>query len=101
MRVTTRAGPIQGAIRDLNVVIDVPDVVEEIDNVAIPAGGARLVLTKAFDLIKTVQLTLQGGGSAVSARYLDKDVALGPLVEAIDEGNASVAGILDATITGR
>jgi hypothetical protein len=102
LRVTTGAGPIQGAVRELTVVIDVPDVVDELNDIAIPAGGVRLTLTKDFDLIKTVQLTLQtGDGDAVSARALDKDVVLGPLVECIDEAKVSVAGILDATITGR
>lgn len=102
LRVTTGGSPIQGVISELAVVIDVPDLVEELQNVAIAPGGTRLALTKPFKAVKTIQLTLEDdGGAAVSARYIDKDLALGPLVEAIDAAQVSVAGHVDATIKGR
>lgn len=101
LRLTTNGGPVQGAIRALSVVIDVPDVREVINDLAVPGGGVRLALTKPFKSIKNIQLTLeQDGGAAVSARYVDKDLTLGPLIQAIDSTGASVAGRMDAHVTG-
>ena len=102
LAVTTGGSPIQGVIRELTVLIDVPDIDEVIDNVVTAPGGTRLALTKPFKLIENIQLTVQAdGGTARSARILDRDVALGPLVECIDNTQASVSGLLDARVKGR
>ena len=103
LRITTEGSPtVQGAIRALAMVIDVPDVVEQVENFAVAPGGSRPALTKPFGAIKTIQITLQhDGGDAVSARWLDKLTDPGPLIEAINAANASVAGNVDLTITGR
>lgn len=102
LRVTTGQGPVQGAVRELAVLIDVPDVDEALEGVAIDAGGTRLVLTKTFDVIKNIQLTLEDdGGAAITARYLDKDAALGPLVKCFNASNVATSGHVDAHVRGR
>lgn len=100
-RLTLGAGAIQGVIYELAAVLDAPEIAEDLDDVAVSPGGTRLNTTNTYSTIKSVQLTLQGtGGTGVSARVLDKDADLGPLVEVIDSSGASVAGVVDAHITG-
>lgn len=102
-RVTTAHGGVQGKILELKAVIDAPDIEEEFNDFLVAAGGGtRLPLTKPFTTVKNIQLTLQGdGGTAVGARWVDKQVApTGPLVEAYDGTLASVAGLLDARVKG-
>ena len=100
-RVRTGQGAVQGAIRALQLVIDAPDLEEELENVAIGAGGTRLSLATPFRVIANLQLTLQAdGGTAVNAKGIDKDAALGPLVKCVDATNAFVAGTVDARVKG-
>lgn len=99
-RVTVAPGVSQGAIRELTAVLDVPDVTELLENVAIAPGGTRLAITKTYSAIRTVRLTLHGGGTGISTRLLDKDPALGPLVEILNSSGVSVAGVLDAEPQG-
>lgn len=99
--ITTGQGQTHGIIGDFSIVVDAPDIEEFLDDIAVAPGGTRLPITKDFRVIKNIQLTVQGdGGSAVTARYLDKNVELGPLTEALSATAISVAGILDARIKG-
>lgn len=102
LRVTTGGSPVQGAVRGLTVLIDVPDITEDFIDVAIAPAGTRLPITRDFDAIKNVQITLQDdGGGAVSVRILDRDPDLGPLVQCIDAAQLGVAGTVNAHIRGR
>lgn len=99
-RVTTSAGPTQGQINLLTPYLDVATVEDYIDNASIDVAGTRLTLGHTFKVIKSIQLTVQqDGGSAITARWVDKDTA-GPLVFALNNSGAAVAGTLDAYLKG-
>ena len=100
-RVTCDAGPVRGRIDALKAIVDVRDIVQPADDIAIVSGGTRLPLARDFTVIKSVQLTLQDdGGTARTARVLDKDAAFGPLVKCYDSAGTAVAGSVDAIIQG-
>jgi len=85
----------------LTSVLDVPDVVESLSDVAIGSGGTRLSLTKEFRAVKAVSVTLQDdAGSAVTAKVIDRDATLGPLVECYDSSGSLTSGTIDATVQG-
>jgi len=100
-RFITGQGQVQGAITELKLVVDAPDIVEELDDIEIDAAGTRLPITKTFNVIKNVQLTLQAdGGDAVGVLILDKDTEFGPLTRCIDGASSFVDGLVDARIKG-
>ena len=100
-RVTVAGGNTRGQISTLTSVLDVPDVIENFNDIAIAPGGTRLPITKSYRVIQNVKLALQAdGGSGISARWVDKDEVLGPLLEVINSSGTSVAGVLDATTQG-
>ncbi len=80
--------------------LDVPDINESLNDVSISASGTRLPIAKTYRVIKNVSLTLQDdGGTATTAKVLDKDATNGPLVETLD-GGTGVSGTIDARIQG-
>lgn len=88
-------------VTDIVTGLDVKDIEESFNDIAVAAGGTRLPITKQYRAIKNVSLTRQAdGGTSVDAVIVDKDAALGPLIEARNEGGTSVAGTLDAVIQG-
>lgn len=88
-------------VSDIVVSLDVADVVERFNDVAIASGGTRLSLTKDYRDILNVSLTLQDdGGTASAVKYLDKDEALGPLIQCFDNSGTTVAGTIDAIVQG-
>lgn len=100
-RVSLGEGPTQGAINTFTVNIDVPDQTEKLNDVVISGLGTRLPILKKYLSITSVQLTVQSnGGTAISARIVDKDATLGPLVQGLDAAGAVTACLLDATIIG-
>lgn len=100
-RLTLSGGLVQGVIYDLTAVVDANEIVEELDDVAIGSSGTRLTLTNTYSVIKTVQLTVQNdGGPGVSARVVDKNTSLGPLVEVLNSSGTPVVGVVDARIRG-
>ncbi|MDP1686890.1 phage tail protein [Hydrogenophaga sp.] len=99
-RITTTGGLTQGVIGELSAVLDVPDVVESLEDVAISALGTRLPITQTYNAIRTVQLTVQAGGTGISALRVDKNPTLGPLVQILNASGTAVAGVLDATVQG-
>lgn len=95
------AGGVQGQITELSAVLDVPDIEEEFEDVAIGSGGTRLSLTETYRSIVTVLLTLQDdGGSATTLNVVDKDPDLGPLIKAYDSGGSPTTALIDARIRG-
>jgi cell wall-associated NlpC family hydrolase len=101
VRITVPGGGVRPEISILRAVYDVPDQDEDLQDVAIAAAGTRLPITKRFRSVASVLLTLeQDGGGAVSARILDRDAALGPLVACYDAAGTSVSGTLDARVKG-
>lgn len=99
-RITVQGGQVQGAIRSLAAVVDVPDITESLEDVAISAAGTRLPITKSYHAIKTVQLTVQAGGTGRNALIVDKNPTLGPLVQIFNAAGTAVDDVLDADIQG-
>lgn len=105
-RVTIPSGTTQGVISALSVVVDVEDVVEHFESVAIAAvTGTRLTLTESFRAIKYISITVEDDtGAAISAKYFDKNTtagaAGGPLIKCYDAAGAITAGTVSVTIQG-
>lgn len=100
IRLTTFSGTRQAKVMAITTILDVPDVVERLADVAIPAGGVRLTLANAFTAITEVKPTLQVSGTAVRIDVVDLDAQLGPLVVAVAAGGALVPGIADFVVIG-
>lgn len=101
-RVTAVGGQLAGVISLFRVLFDMPDLREVLDRVAIPVGGGRLPLTKAFQFIKAVSPTIVGAEhAAVRVKTLDTQLVPGPLVQTFDQAGADVAGEIYAVVDGR
>ncbi len=99
-RVTLAAGNVQGIIDGIDIILDMPDVQEELDNVAIGSSGTRLALTKVYSVIKVVApKLLDDGGDAAYIRITDKDIT-GPLLKAYDSNNVLTTAHIDVTVQG-
>lgn len=101
LKITTNSGVGQSIINSITVKYDFPDVNETIEDVTISDTGTRLPITKTYQKIKNVSLTLQDdGGSAVTLNVVDKDSELGPFVYAEDKDRNKVTAVIDARIQG-
>lgn len=98
-RVTINEGATQGLVSTFKLVVDAPDIKESMSAVALASGGTRLVPTKTYTVIKTVQATVAGGGTAAVVRVVDK-LKTGPLLECLTSAGAATAGTIDADIVG-
>ncbi len=101
IRISTSFGGTRGTISALKASFDVPDIEEVLDDISVTAAGIRLPITKDYFAIRAVNLQLQAGTTAAfSAKVLDKDPALGPLVQCYDISGNPVSGLIDARIKG-
>jgi hypothetical protein len=101
LRLTTAAGAVQGVCSQMDLLTDLPDVVESLDDIVIAAASTRLPITKTYRAIKAVQMTVQtDGNGGISARIIDKSAALGPDVEVLNAAGTAVIGLVDAIIQG-
>ena len=101
VRVSVAGGLDQGVLTELSLLIDVPDILEYFEDVAISSGGTRLPITQTYRVIKSVQVTVQDdGGTAASALILDKDATLGPEIKTINTSRTGVNGLVDAVVQG-
>lgn len=91
-RVKLGAGPVQGEILGLKVVIDAPDVVEYLEDIVISAAGTPIPYTKNFQAIKTVTATLQANGSGAVTVEVDKSNPLAPVLRAYNSSHVAVSG---------
>lgn len=99
-RITTGNSSIRGKLSGFAPTIDVPDIEERFNDLAIASGGTRLPIAKTYSVIQNVNLTLQSdGGTATRVRVVDKDPTLGPLIQADASGTPTSAKI-DALIQG-
>jgi len=100
-KITIGFGATQGTISGLLANFDVPDITDVLSGITITSGGTRLPITKDFYNIKAVNLTLIADtGSAFTAKVIDKDPELGPLVRCYDSSNVAIDGKVDALIQG-
>lgn len=99
-------GGQQGKVRVFSVIIDSPDIIEDVYNLHITSGsaGIRLPITKTYGTIKVVSVSIQDAGSttAVGYRVVDKatTIGAGPLVKLVDAAGSFTTGYIDATIKG-
>jgi hypothetical protein len=101
IRVRADFGRSRGRIDVLAVNLDMPDIVEYIDDANIAGAGTRLTLARTYRVIRNVNLTLQDdGGVAASARVIDKNAALGPLINCFTTAGGATTGRVDAIIQG-
>lgn len=100
-RVATSIGATAGVLSAFTARVDVPDRALRLDGVAIAAPGTRLAgAIGTFSVIQNIQLTLQGGSTAVAAIINDYSASLGPLITAIDSTGTGVAATIDAYLQG-
>lgn len=98
-RLTVKAG-VHGVVTGLTVNIDMPDIVEDVLNVAIGSGGTRVPLTNTYQSIKVVKPTLlDDGGTATHIKIVDKDSA-GPLIKAYDKDDVLTTAHIDVVVQG-
>ncbi|MEG6507338.1 hypothetical protein, partial [Nitratidesulfovibrio sp. 1201_IL3209] len=101
MRVSLLGGDGYVRILQCRVLLDVPDQIEEFEDVAVPAEGVRLALVRSYRSVRQVLLTVQDdGGDGSSARTIDKSISPGPLVQVLDATGTPVAGTIDARVRG-
>lgn len=100
-RVTTALGSISGLLSSFAISIDVPDKNLKLNAVAISAAGTRLTgAIGNFYSIENIQLTLQGGSTAVILEIQDKSTTLGPLITAKNSAGTGVTATIDAHLQG-
>lgn len=88
-------------ITSVVVSLDVPDIVESLNDVAILSAGTRLTITKQYRVIKHVSLTIQDDASgAVTAKIFDRNATLGPLIKVFNDLGNPVNTTIDADIRG-
>jgi hypothetical protein len=100
-RLSTAAGLTQGVFNAFRVDVDVPDKTLGVASVSVGVGGTRISAAANYFLsIQNVQMTLQGGSTAVYLETVDKSVTAGPLVVAKNSAGTSVAATIDAYLQG-
>jgi len=102
-KIKTEAGTVRAKVSKFKAILDVPDVLEIIEDLIIASGGTRLPITKTFRRIKAVSIDLQDdGGSATTAKLFDKNIAIGagPMVKAFDKAEALTSALIDAQVQG-
>jgi hypothetical protein len=100
-QLSTATGPTAGLLSALVASIDVPDRALKLNGIALSATGSRLTGAAGyFNVVQNVQLTLQGGSTAVAIEITDKSATLGPSVIARNAAGAGVAATIDALLQG-
>jgi hypothetical protein len=100
-RIQIGAGVVQGVLQKLVVVVDAPDIEEEIPDLPISAAGTVPPFTKPFTSIKTVQVTLQANGSGATTAEVDKAAPLAPVIKLFNAAHVAVSGATaDITLKG-
>lgn len=99
-RVTLAGGKVQGRIEAWDWQLDVPDLIEDQNDVAIGSGGTRLTLVGSFRAIVQIIATLQNSSTGITVQIADKSVALGPLVNVLDAAGLGTTGDVDVRVKG-
>lgn len=87
-------------INDVSYTIDVPDLVEVLQDRSIGPSATALTINKTFREITHVSLTLQDDNSgAVAVKLINKSTA-GPQVQAFNASGTAVSTTIDAFIRG-
>lgn len=101
IKIPSYFGATTPTITEAGYVIDVEDVTESHEDLAISAGGTRVSLSNDYRAIKHVSITMQtDGGTAATIKVEDKDANLGPLIRAYNSAGATVSATVDVFIRG-
>jgi len=106
IRVTvTGAFPKIKAERIILSAATLTEIIEDLDTSTLTGsydlgvGNVRLPITKPFDIVKKVDVTLQSVGPGWSWELIDKNVSPGPQIK-IYNGVTPADALVDATVTG-
>jgi hypothetical protein len=102
IRVVSYANDIKTVIEEMKVILDVNDVREEIEDFVVSdTGTVTLPLTKNFQEIRSISLTLQSSPShpdAMTVQWVNKNVP--PEIVVLDNTLARTSGVIDAIVKG-
>lgn len=100
-RLSAVGGTIQGVVSLLRVLYDMPDLREAFADLTLPVGGARIPLTKTFQVITAVAATPRyDGGALTRLQTYDLQLSPGPLLIGYDADGALAAGVAGGTVDG-
>lgn len=99
IKVIFEAGTTQGIIRRMKSVVDAPDTIETFSQIQVSSAGTRLPVTKRYEVINKVFLTLQGQTGIGNCRVIDYNIN-GPLVKVYSDTGESIDAIVDAEVRG-
>jgi hypothetical protein len=88
----TLGGGVEGRLNAMALVIDAPDMTENVDDLAVSAAGTLIPYTKNFTSIKNIQATLQTNASSAVTVEVDKTTPLAPTVKCFDVSHTAVSG---------
>lgn len=101
MRVSLASGGVQSRINAMALVIDAPDIVETVSNVALSASGTVIPFNKPFTSITNIAFSLQAATSGAVGVSFNKTNLLAPVATAINGSNVPVSGAsADFTLRG-
>ena len=100
-RLSAVGGTIQGVVSLLRVLYDMPDLHEAFADLALPVGGARIPLTKTFQVITAVAATPRyDGGALTRLQTYDLQLSPGPLLIGYDADGVLAGGVAGGTVDG-
>ncbi len=91
-RVTIGSGNAQGKINSFSLIVDAPDMLESIANLAISSSGTVIPYTKNFSSIKVVNVQLQANSSGAITTETNKTSPLAPSIKAYNASHVAVSG---------
>jgi carbon monoxide dehydrogenase subunit G len=100
--ITISAGSLRPTIRTLTVNVDLPTVTESINSVAISASGTRLPITKVYNQILDINISIQSGSTSIGYQVIDYQTTIGagPEIVLLNSSGVAVTGTVSVTIQG-
>jgi hypothetical protein len=101
IRLRVYGGRTRGVVRAFTISIDAVDITEDVIDLTV-TGQTRVPIAQTYSQITIVSVIIQDDGvnTPIGYRILDKDVALGPLIELYDATGAGSDGLVDVIIRG-
>jgi hypothetical protein len=92
LRISLGSGATPGTIGTCSLIVDAPDIIEYLEDVAVSAAGTVVPYTSDFAGIRTVTVTLQANASGAVTVEADKTVNLAPVIKAYNAAHVAVSG---------
>ena len=100
-RLSFAAGFYHSRVEALALTVDTVDREEIVEDVKLAGGYGRVPLSRPFAKIASVTVAIQSSPqNGLMVRIIDKNPAVGPLVEVCNAGGKRTAAIIDAVIRG-